>query len=300
MKKASFESLLDNMSHFLDFPEIESEIDKKIQEIVEWAILSVTKNGDRSPEDVLSDYLSVDREQKKLKIIVAMAGGSEEKLKRIVASFFDGASISKVNTNREIRQRVASFLIEPENERSFVPHFIRKSFQLPTNWIDLLKDKKYMSGVARKSMSAKYSAKMGFGLEHRVASIVKESGFSYEKGPVYLVDNKEVDLSIPNKSDPQIMIMVSYQVTTGSGQTTKANEQSQIYSTIHKLNRSRVGMSVSRAATPGTRKERIFINVVDGGGWIARKNDLEQLWTNCDYCYTYKTLPELRNLLEEY
>ncbi len=297
MKKISFENLLDNMSYFLNFPEVESEIEEQILELAEQSVLSETKNGNRPAVDVLADYLKDDKGQNKLKMVIAMAGGSEEKLKRIVASVFDGAPINKIKTDAEIRRRVASFLVNPNNEPSFVPAFVRKSFALPRDWINSLKDMAYMSAVARNSMSATYSSKMGFQLEKKVGNIVNECGYSYEKGPVELVDNKEVDLAIPNITNPQIMVMVSYQLTTGSGQTTKANEQSQMYSSILSSNRSRVSRSLSQSAT-GIARTRFFVNVVDGGGWIARKNDLEQLWRNCDYCYTFNTIEDIRFLIK--
>ncbi len=230
-------------------------------------------------------------------MMISMAGGSEEKLKRIVASIFDGSSINEIRKDSKIRERVAKFLVNPASEPSFIPMFVRKSFSLPNNWIELLKDKEYMSVVARHSMSAKYAARMGFELERQIANIVTECGYTSEKGAVQLVDDKKVDLAVPNVRFPQIIVMVSYQLTTGSGQSSKANEQSQMYNAVQKYSRSRVGKSVSMA-NPNATRGCIFVNVIDGGGWIERRSDLEQLWHHCDYCFTFNTIGDFRMLLD--
>ena len=286
MKKCTFEKLQENMSYFLDFQNIEQKIDDLIKQETSMALLSKAHNGNRPKIDVLTDYLEGD--EKKLNIIVGISGGSIEKLKRIVASIFGQTPLSRVTRNKEMRHRIASFLIDPKSEPSFIPQFIRKSFCLPDNWIELLKNEEYLSAIARDMMIAKYSARMGFELENTISSKIKRLGYNCEKGAVSIVDNKEVDIAIPTTISPQILIMVSYLLTTSSAQSSKANEQARMYNSVQQHNRSR---------TRG-KHDYIFINVVDGGGWIARQKDLRLLWMNCDYCFTYKTLNDFEGLVK--
>lgn len=293
--KGSFEQVLQSMSHFLNFPDIESEIDKLIEESVKLSLLPKSTKESSATHDVLADYLSEDPNQKKLKMVVAMAGGSLEKLKRVIASIFEDATLESIRTNEVVRTRVAKFLVAPSSESSFIPNFIRKSFSLPKNWIGLLEDTSYLSVVARQALSATYSAKMGFRFEKCVGDIVSASGLTYEKGPVAILDNKEVDIAIPNRTEPKVLIMISYQVTTGSGQSTKANEQRQMYNMIQSLNRSRSQRYIVESAV----SDRMFVNVVDGGGWIARQRDLHQLWLNSDYFLTFNTLAKLESIIRK-
>lgn len=285
LKKCTFEELLGSVSHFLDFPDIEEEIENLIQVEILNTMLAQTHNGDRPEIDVLSDYLekSVDT----LALIARMSGGSLEKLKRIVASIF-GVSLNKVLKEEHMRRRLAAFLINPDSEQSFIPQFIRNSFCLPDGWIDLLKREDYLSSIARDQMSSKYSARMGFKFEDIVSSKVERLGYSCQKGPVSVVDNKEIDIAIESTSSPRLLVMASYLLTTSSGQTSKANEQTRMYSCVQDRNRSRQRSS----------DNLVFVNVVDGGGWLARNRDLEQLWLNCDYCFTYKSLDDFEELVE--
>ena len=154
--------------------------------------------------------------------------------------------------------------------------------------MELLKDEQYMARVARGALLPKYSAKMGFELERRVAEVVTSLGLSWEKGAVEMVNNKEVDLAIPNTAAPQVQVMVSYSLTTSSSQTQRANEQASMYSSVQNFNRSRVKRG----------EDCVFVNVLDGGGWLERKNDLEVLWKNCDYCFCYNTLGKFKSLLK--
>ena len=142
-----------------------------------------------------------------------------------------------------------------------------------------------------RSLRSKYSVNIGIALEDKVREIADRLNVTHEKGHVNLVDNKEVDVAIPNLETPTLLIMVSYSVTTSSSQTQRANEQSRMYDHIQSDNRSR-----SRAGM----KPVVFANVIDGGGWIARDRDLTQMWRNCDYCFSYQDFDDLSRLIEEH
>lgn len=137
-------------------------------------------------------------------------------------------------------------------------------------------------------MQSKYAVRIGDALEDEVRKIVENSGFNSEKGAVRIVDDKEVDIAIPNTDEPQILIMSSYQLTTSSSQSSKANEQLRMYQDIERHNRSR-----SQRDSPNA----LFINVIDGGGWLSRSNELQTMWDGCDYCFSYSSLSGLREVL---
>ncbi|MGU9951182.1 MAG: DpnII family type II restriction endonuclease, partial [Gammaproteobacteria bacterium WSBS_2016_MAG_OTU1] len=88
-----------------------------------------------------------------------------------------------------------------------------------------------------------------------------------------------------------ILIMSSYQLTTSSAQSSKANEQARMYQLVQTHNRSR-----RRRDYP----ETLFVNVVDGGGWLARSRDLKSMWRECDYCFSYAGLDDFKTMLSYY
>jgi len=117
------------------------------------------------------------------------------------------------------------------------------------------------------------------------------NGFSSEKGAVGIVDDKEVDIAVPDTANPNIIIMSSYQLTTSSSQTSKANEQMGMYEDVGIHNRGRSQRDKTDVA---------FVNVIDGGGWLARSRDLQTMWQGCDYCFAHSNLAELRAVLNHY
>ena len=288
MKKIEFKDLVENIKHFLEFPEIEDLIEKEINDQTENVLLTITTNGSRPPEAVLFDYLENDPDEEKLKAVIALSGGSLEKLKRIISFWFTQGTTAKVGKDPQIRNRVASFLNHPHTENT-IPRFVRNSFLLPENWIDLLNDRKYMSRKFRENKVSHYSVQMGFKLENLIGERINKLGYSWEKGSVLAVDNKEVDLAIPNLDNPQILIMVSYSLTTSSSQTSRANEQSRMYSSIRTYNGRR-----SRDRYP----DCLLVNFMEGGGWKSRRSDLKVIWKNSDFCFTTNTLESLEELVK--
>ncbi|MFN3309695.1 MAG: hypothetical protein ACK44E_10865, partial [Anaerolineales bacterium] len=83
-------------------------------------------------------------------------------------------------------------------------------------------------------------------------------------------------------------IMVSYMETTSSSQTTRANEQLAMYQKI-------VGENVRYP-----REQRVLVNVVDGGGWLARRSDLRKMYEGCHYCLNMRTLAQLEAIIQSH
>ena len=290
MEKLAFDKLLENMQHFLSFPDVEADMDKLIKQRLREARLAMPSRRGVANADIIADFLKEDKDERNLKMLITLSGGSLERLKRIVSFLFPGTSLKAVKTNEEIRQRVAEFLADPDKETS-IPPFIRQGFALPENWAELLKNGPYMETAIRSALVAQYSVSIGFKLEEEIASVIEGLGLDYKKGSVFAVDNKEVDLAIPNLESPQILIMSSYHLTTSSSQSERASAQQAMYDRLQTWNRSR-----SQSANPDGCK---FINVIDGSGWIDRRKDLEHLWRNCDYCFTHQTLSKLREVVAD-
>lgn len=108
-------------------------------------------------------------------------------------------------------------------------------------------------------------------------------GIEYGKGRSRIVD-VDVDWAIPVIENPWVVIMVSYQETTSSGQTTKARDMLNAY--------NRIRISNSR-----NRENRVFVNFVDGVGWLARKADFQRLVDECHYFLNLQNLHLLEGIV---
>lgn len=290
-QKMTLDQLRAQMQVFLDFRDVERTIQAEVEQTVSRILLSKAQNGGRASVDVLADYLNapnMNALEERLKVVIGFAHGSLERIKRIYETIFPGASWSRIRRDEDKRRRIAAFLITPQAEEIFVPSFIKNNFSLPDNWIELLQDEDYLQAVVRNTMQSKYAANMGFALEEQVRGIVASAGYTAQKGKVGIVDNKEVDIAIPDIVNPRILIMSSYQVTTGSSQSSKASEQAGMYEAVQRHNRSRAQRNAPNV---------VFVNVIDGGGWLSRPNDLQTMWDACDYCFSRASLDGLRAVL---
>lgn len=61
-----------------------------------------------------------------------------------------------------------------------------------------------------------------------------------------------------------------------------------MYEAVQRHNRSRAQRNAPNA---------VFVNVIDGGGWLSRPNDLQTMWNACDYCFSRASLDGLRTVL---
>ncbi len=142
----------------------------------------------------------------------------------------------------------------------------------------------------KRSLIGTYSGRKG----HRVEKIIEEKliafkqsyHIGYERGRSRFVET-DIDFAIPSLNEPWIILMCSFQETTSSGQSTKTRDMLSAYERVHRSN-------------VRYNEKRIFINFVDGGGWLARKRDLERLVENCHYFLNLQTLPMLDAILLEH
>jgi len=145
-----------------------------------------------------------------------------------------------------------------------------------------------VGNLVRKKLTGEYTDLKGDHIEQiigeKLEQIKNKYGVSHIRGQVKLI-GKEVDHVLPGLDDPYIMIMISYMETTSSGQTQRANEQQAIYEKV-------VGHNVRYP-----KHRLVFVNVVDGAGWLARRSDLRKMHAGCDYCLNMKTLDQLEPII---
>lgn len=288
-QKITLDELRSGMRVFLDFPEVDAGLQAKATATLGDIMLSRAQNGGRPPLDVLSDYLDAGADTpNRLQFVIGLSGGSLERMKRIYEAMFPSKSWSAMKTDPEIRRRLAAFLLDPQSAEIFIPRFVAESFTLPRNWIQLLRDETFLRPVAYNLAQSYYATSIGAALEESVREIVSACGYSSEKGAVAFVDDKEVDVAVPDIESPRVLIMSSYQLTTSSSQSSKANEQARMYQYVQDYNRRRRRRGRPNAA---------FVNVIDGGGWLARSRDLETMWHGCDYCFPHSGLRGLDQVL---
>lgn len=257
------------MKIFVNFPSVEEELRLGIDSQVSQILLTEAKNGERESSDVIFDYLHHDEWEQRLKTLIGLSGGSLERLKRVFVAISDTDQWPNLREDAAARRIIANFLTAPDYFKEQVPEFIRRCFYLKDGWVQSLRDPHQVTALVINSSKSKYAVQCGFAQEKNIISIVEKVGLVWEKGPVEMVNAKEVDVAIPNTSNPQLLIMSSYNLTTSSSQSSRANEHTLMYEDILRHNRRK-------------NEDVQFWNVIDGGGWLSRRSDLTKILKNAN------------------
>lgn len=296
IKKLTFEEIIKTSTVFYVNDNVEKEFDKFIRQKAEQIIQTARKPPRQiTVEDVL-DFLI--NEQNGLKRILKILHLSQEKFLRIVTllrkiqNTYDGEwSFDRVKRevqrNKEFARKLAEIFIDGKNDPElikYLPLYYRERLNLRTLKEFETEDELILS--LKDQYMADYHKLKGYAVEELIRKQIEKIGLSYGKGKTEIVD-VTVDWAIPDVKNPQIVIMSSYQETTSSSQSVKAREMIRCYEAIHHINIQR-------------GENRLFINFVDGGGWLARQADLKRLVNGCHYFLNINTLCTLEDIAKQH
>lgn len=284
-RKISFQEAWNSSTVFFVDEELEREIEARVDDLLKTAENHrVSETAEINVAD-MSDFLR--HKDNALDVILKDVGLSQEKFKRIISllrklghipgDFSSEWSMGKIKSQiiseSNFARMMAELLVDGKRDQELKRY-------IPRYYLDLLnyREIKGSSQAARRArykqaLAGSYGGKKGYRIEARIRekldNINDEYGIAYAQGRSRMVET-DLDFAIPNTDDPWVIIMSSFQETTSSGQTTKAKDMRTAYEQICHQN-SRYG------------ENRAFANFVDGGGWLARRRDLERLVKNCHY-----------------
>ena len=298
LQSTSFDQFVTTCTPLVKFPEFEHEMRQRVCDIVGKLL------GFQYASDDSSTLVTFMREDLDFfKVLLKMSNLSQEKFRRVIsAQRFARGDYGNEWSIRQIRNRIrrddafaraiAEMFIEGRGNPlvEHIADFYLEQLAFPEKWDDLLQDRDFASRIVREMLAGEYSDKKGDHIETVVAKHLERAlepvGSTYKKGRVSFV-GKEVDLAVPDTDDPVIMIMVSYTETTSSTQNQRATEQETMFNDINTWN--------SR-----NRTDKILVNVVDGGGWLARRTSMEKMYNYSHYCLNLRTLDYLDHIVKQH
>lgn len=310
MQKIIFEDWKNSMSFMID-----DEFDNSFLNTIEPLTRFVNDNCCHfSNANQLSDFLSSDGEIApliKLKAFVSIIGLSEERLKRVVSlvryrfnqeefrSEWDIKKISKkIQTDENFRELLIDFFIGGRDSRigSEIPLYYMRNFKLTDpEFISDLRDFKYVERILNDNeIQGKYSNEVGAHVERIIQSrldlykTITNKNLQYEIQKEFPLLNKNIDFLIPSVDAPIILIESSYNITTGSGQSKRADQLVELFGILMRHNANHRANRI------------IMLNYCDGFGWVGRQNDLHRIYDASDYVFNQRTLNVLDDVLNEY
>ena len=298
LQPTTFEEFVKTCTPLVKFPEFEDAMRSRVCEIVN-RLLGFDYESDDAGS--LVSFMRADLDF--FKVLLKMGNLSQEKFRRVIsAQRFSRGDYGNEWSVRQIHNRIrrddgfalaiASMFVEGRKNPlvEHVADFYLDQLAFPEKWANLLQDEDFAARIAREMLSGEYSDKKGDHIESVVAGRLTRSleptNTSFAKGRVKFV-GKEVDLAVPNIDDPEIMIMVSYTETTSSTQNQRATEQETMFNDINTWN--------SRNNT-----DKVLVNVVDGGGWLARRKSMIKMFNCSHYCLNLRTLSQLDFIVEKH
>jgi hypothetical protein len=298
-RKLTFQEAWDSSTIFFVDDELEDEIDEKVSKLLHLSRSShITAVKEKTLEDIIA-FLQEDTDG--LDVILRDIGLSNEKFMRIISLL---RKIGRVPGEFDSEWGIAKIKRELANDAYFLKQVAQLLFDglhdqelaryIPRFYLDKLNYREIgIIPAALREVRYKeatigpYGAKKGYKVEAKIQQqlekIRDEYGIGYEQGRSRFI-NVDIDFAIPTLQDPWVIVMSSFQETTSSGQTTKARDMLAAYTLVTSSN-SRYG------------ENRAFINLVDGGGWLARKRDLERLVAQCHYFINLQNLEMLTDIV---
>jgi hypothetical protein len=311
MAKISFDEWKNSMSFMID----DNFDNNFLQTITPLTRLINQSCQDFTNPETLSTFLSTDSENipslLKLKAFVSVIGFSEERLKRVVSlvrfKFFGEefrtewpvSRISRVlNTNQEFRNLLIVFFINGRNSRigREMPLYYMRNFNLLNkDFINDLTEFNYVERILNDNeIQGKYSNEVGAHVERIIQNKLDEyrnsvnNELRYEIQKEFPLLNKNIDFLIPSVDAPIILIESSYNITTGSGQSKRADQLVELYGILMRHNANHRANRI------------IMLNYCDGFGWVGRQNDLHRIYDASDFVFNQNNLNVLDDVLNEY
>lgn len=298
-RKLSFEEAWNSTTIFFVDEELEQEMDREVDRLLRLANqYGLTERGGMSP-DSLAALLREHEEA--LEFVLREIGLSEEKFLRVISLLRQIGRIPvpldrewtmkqvvrRMQTDPDFVGLVAQVLMDGVRDpqlQAVIPRYYLESL----NFREIVASSEVARRVRYKSaLIGTYGGRKGYRVEERIRreleQVRERHGVGFEKGRSRFI-NVDIDFAVPSLDDPWVIIMSSFQETTSSAQSAKARDMENAYRDILTSN--------SRY-----REERAFVNFVDGGGWLARRNDFERLVENCHYFINLRHLDMLEGII---
>jgi len=297
-RKVSFQEAWDSATVFYVDEELEDEIDQDVEKLLALADDEVVSGTDKVSTEALAAFLTKD--PLALDVILREIELSQEKFMRVISLMRKLGRIEggferewsfrkitgRVTQDMDFSLMVARTLMEGKRDKELAAY-------IPRYYLETLNYGEIRGGSLegrriryKSSLIGTYSGRKGHKVEGLIKQRLEVLGVPYEKGRSRMTET-DMDFAIPSLADPWIVIMSTFQETTSSGQSVKTRDMLAVFERVNRVN-NRYG------------ENRAFVNFVDGGGWLARKRDMERLVENCHYFVNLNLLGLLEGVVQKH
>lgn len=302
-KAQSVEEFIRTATMFYIDENLEKEFDEEVERDVEEIkaeLLGITT------DEGLKNYIRTN--PKSLDRITSIMNISEEKFKRIVTMLriekgyiptgeWTLAGLrGQMLSSEEWMDEVCSLLKSGSRMEAYqrlVPGFYLTNFSIDANTMGRIASDDEIRRLVKQGYEGRYNNKIGDSFYNRVYQYVKricdlEGLTSSSKEDVPMAE-RAISIAIPDAQHPRILIDVTYGITTSSAQTKYAEKTEALCKILREKNYQKPD-----------NERIIYINVVDGAGWVARQSDLNKIHRSSDYLVNLNTLETIKEAIDYY
>ena len=142
--------------------------------------------------------------------------------------------------------------------------------------------------MVKRGLEGRYSNGIGDAvltdIEREIKRVCAKHGLEYQKNVRVPILDRAVSFVLESPTQPKLIIDVSYSVTTSSSQGSKKEAARK---TVEVLSREKAA-----------GRNIIFVNFLDGAGWIGRQADMREIHRCSDYVLNFQNLGMLEDIVD--
>ncbi|MDL2433293.1 DpnII family type II restriction endonuclease [Streptococcus sp. SC1] len=300
VRKIEFEELFNSTTMFYVNDKYEEEMEKEVQAKVDE--LAGELQFIHSKED-LKQYI-IDHKDA-LDNLTSLMEISTERFKRMVSMirkdrgfvFSTEWGLGKIRTammdSPAMMESVLDLLYDGRNDermKAKIPFFYLDNMGITEATLAKLQNKDSIRLFVKRGLEGKYSNNIGDlileDIERKINQVCVKHGLDYEKNVRVPILDRAVSFVLESPTDPKIIIDVSYSVTTSSAQGDKKNAARKTEDTLKKEREK--------------GNQIIYVNFLDGAGWIGRQADMREIHRCSDYVINFNNLNLIEDIITSY
>lgn len=299
-KKLSYEELFNSTTMFYINEQCEKSIAKAIDDQTADILVGLKTI---SSKETLKQYI-IDHKDA-LGRLTSVAEISEERFKRMVSMirkdrgfvFQTEWGLSKIRSamleSPAMMESVLNLLWDGKHDpkmQACIPSFYLDNMTMDESTLAKIQDPGSVRQLVKRGLEGTYSNMIGDAIladiEKELKRVCAKHGLEYQKNVRVQMLDRAVSFVLESPVKPTLILDVSYSVTTSSSQGSKKEAARKTEKVVKD----------ARAAGNNI----IYVNFLDGAGWIGRQADLREIHRCSDYVLNFQNMGLLEYIIDSH
>lgn len=297
-RKLTYDELFNSATMFYINQDCEESIKRTIDEQTADILVGLKSI---SSKETLKQYI-IDHKDS-LDRLTSVAEISEERFKRMVSMirkdrgfvFATEWGLSKIRSammeSPAMMESVLNLIWDGKNDpkmQACIPPFYLENMAMDASTLAKIKDESSVRQLVKRGLEGTYSNMIGDAIladiEKELKRVCAKHGLEYQKNVRIPKLDRAVSFVLESSTKPKLILDVSYSVTTSSSQGSKKEA-------------ARKTEAVIKSEREAGNKI-IFVNFLDGAGWIGRQADMREIHRCSDYVLNFQNMGLLEDIID--